>query len=321
VMSDARAQSSKRDIKRVPLKKKISRRLKNAQPKVHENVKTAMFVRGSNASQNISQLLTELSMLKKPDSILLKQKKSNVFRPFEDVSGLEFLSSKNDCSLFVLGSHSKKRPNNLVFGRFFDHHILDMIEVGMENFKSMSSFVKASKPTIGSKPCFLFFGEEFSSREDFKSFSSILLDIFRGRVVDELDLSGLEYVIICFSQEQRVFFRVYRLVFKKSGSKIPNVQLEEIGPSIDFTLRRFRSASSEVWKEAIKLPREQMKREDKNISTDMLGKYGVIHIERQDLGELAVKKMRAFRKRKPERENNYLSLEQQQPKQSKKQRK
>ena len=29
----------------------------------------------------------------------------------------EFLSSKNDCSLFVLGTHNKKRPHNLVLGR------------------------------------------------------------------------------------------------------------------------------------------------------------------------------------------------------------
>jgi hypothetical protein len=44
---------------------------------------------------------------------------------------MEFLSQKNDASLFAFGTHSKKRPHNLVFGRLFDHHILDMVETGV----------------------------------------------------------------------------------------------------------------------------------------------------------------------------------------------
>ena len=44
---------------------------------------------------------------------------------------MEFLSQKNDASLFAFGTHSKKRPHNLVFGRMFDNHILDMVETGV----------------------------------------------------------------------------------------------------------------------------------------------------------------------------------------------
>lgn len=49
----------------------------------------------------------------------------------------EKLCSKADASLFAFGSHSKKRPSNLLLGRLFDGHLLDMFELGVERFVSM----------------------------------------------------------------------------------------------------------------------------------------------------------------------------------------
>lgn len=66
--------------------------------------------------------------------------KKNNIRPFDEVNSLEFLSQKNDCSLFMVGSHSKKRPQNLVMGRFFNYQLLDMIEFGVLDYKSIDSF-------------------------------------------------------------------------------------------------------------------------------------------------------------------------------------
>jgi len=62
--------------------------------------------------------LTVQYALKKPDAIKYNRKSSNKtsLSPFEDQSMIEFFSSKSDCSLFVFGTHSKKRPDNLVFG-------------------------------------------------------------------------------------------------------------------------------------------------------------------------------------------------------------
>jgi Brix domain len=53
---------------------------------------------------------------------------------------LEFFAEKQDASLFVVGSHSKKRPNNLTFARMFDHKLLDMVEVAVSNYHSCKEF-------------------------------------------------------------------------------------------------------------------------------------------------------------------------------------
>ena len=82
--------------------------------------------------------------MKKPFYKLLSKK--NEIRPFEAVNSLEFLSQKNDCSLFMVGSHSKKRPNNLVIGRLFNYQILDMIELGVLDYKSMDTFKTMKVP-------------------------------------------------------------------------------------------------------------------------------------------------------------------------------
>ena len=76
--------------------------------------------------------------LKRPNAISFSKK--NVIRPFEDPSSLSFWAQKNDASLFVLGQSTKKRPDGLVFARMFDGDLLDMCEVGVDEFVSMDRF-------------------------------------------------------------------------------------------------------------------------------------------------------------------------------------
>ena len=86
-------------------------------------------------------------LLKKPDAVNFTKK--NQIHPFEDDSSLEFFSQKNDASLLVVGTHSKKRPHNLVFARMFDHQIMDMMELGIEKATAMSQ-TKVRRLTIES---------------------------------------------------------------------------------------------------------------------------------------------------------------------------
>lgn len=82
------------------------------------------------------------------------------------------------------GSHSKKRPDNLVIGRFYDHHVYDLVEVGVENFRSLQSFSYDKKivPKLGSKPLIAFIGEGFENVDELKHLKEVLLDLLRGEV-------------------------------------------------------------------------------------------------------------------------------------------
>ncbi|KAL9969219.1 hypothetical protein ACROYT_G021412 [Oculina patagonica] len=112
------------------------RAIEERAPKDVENTKTALFLRGGRTSETVTQAMKDLCSLKKPNAVMFQKK--NIMRPFEDHTSLEFFSVRNDASLFLFGSHSKKRPHNLVIGRCFDGHILDMIELGIDKFISLN---------------------------------------------------------------------------------------------------------------------------------------------------------------------------------------
>ena len=57
---------------------------------------------------------------------------------------------------------------------------------------------------------------------------------------------------VSLAVEDKVLFRSYRIILKKSGTRIPRVELEEIGPSIDWVLRRSQLASDDLFKTACK---------------------------------------------------------------------
>ncbi|KAH3735912.1 ribosome production factor 2 homolog [Dreissena polymorpha] len=285
-----------------PKTQRGKRFLESREPKIFENCKQCMFVKGGNTSQTVSQLLKELYTLKKGNAIMYKRK--NIMRPFEDETQMEFFSQKSDSSLFVFGSHSKKRPNNIVVGRMFDHHILDMIELGVDDFKSMFD-IQGPKCSLGTKPCLMFAGEQFDSSPEYSRLKNLLIDFFRGEVITRVRLQGLEHVIQVTAADGKILVRNYRIALKKSGGRVPRVELQEMGPSVDFTMRRTKIASDDLYKRSLKKPKEATIKKKKNISKDPFGsKLGRIHMQKQDLGNLQTRKLKAL-KRKPDAKANH----------------
>ncbi|KAJ4786599.1 Ribosome production factor 2-like protein [Rhynchospora pubera] len=274
---------------RVPKTKRAKRELDKRAPKLVENVKKTLILHGTKTSAVLNSVLTELYHLKRDNAVKFSKKNENI-KPFESggETSLEFFSHKTDCSLFAFGSHSKKRPNNLVLGRTYDHHIYDLVEVGVENFKSIESFEYDKKlaPKIGSKPLFAFIGEEFESVDELKHLKEVLLDFFRGEVVESLNLTGVDRVFVCTALSSKTILLMHcALRLKKSGTSIPRMELVEVGPSMDLVVRRHRLPSESLLKEAMKTPDHAKK--IKNVTSDVIkGKTGRIYIPDQKVGDM-----------------------------------
>jgi len=291
-------------LKRVEKTKtqKGKRALEEREAKAIENTKTAIFVRGTNCSDLVMKCMKDLSSLKKPFTINYNEK--NDIRPFEDVTKMEFYCKKNDSSLFMLGNHNKKRPHNLIMGRMYDYQLLDMIELGLENFKSLQEF-KNSKIASGTKPCLTFAGEPFAdtTKTEFQRLKSLLIDFFRGPEVENVRLAGIEHVLQFTAVDNKVLLRSYRIDLHKSGTKYPRVELEEIGPSLDLVLRRTQLASEDLFKTACKQVKNvRGVKKVKNMSEDVFGnKMGQIHIPAQEIKKIQTRKVKALKESKEEK--------------------
>lgn len=271
-------------------------------PKIIETPKNLLALKGHSSSAICNALLNDIHMLKKP--LCKKLHRKNELLPFEagGETHLENLARLNDCSLFSLVNHTKKRPHNLVLGRMFAHRILDMFEFGITNYVPAAA-LPALKSAPGSKPLILFNGDDFDLNETTSSMRSLLLDVFRGPDnAAALDLSGVDRVIVFTLQgESKVMFRQYGVVLKKSSeSRLPKVELEEAGPKFDMTVRRTHIASGDMMKEATKRPRDPaFVKKQKNVERNEMGdKKGRVHVGRQDLSGLALAKMKGLDRRR-----------------------
>lgn len=177
-------------------------------------------------------------------------------------------------------------------GRTFDGHILDMFEFGIENVKLLSDF-KNLKVTPGVKPILIFSGDAFETEFEYMKLKNYFIDLLSGPKTDGVRLSGLESVIQVVAAEGKIHFRHFRILLKKSGSRIPRIELEEIGPRFDLSLRRHKLASHDLYKHSMRQPQALRPKKEKNVDVSALGTtFGRIHMERQDYGKLAVKQVR-----------------------------
>lgn len=249
--------------------------------------------------------------LTKPNSVLFHKKNENI-HPFENTESMEFLANKNECGLVVFGSSNKKRPNCVTLTRIFNSQILDICELVLlppADQSAIPPFNELTMPVgLGMRPMLLFSGSpwEDPTSSTHVMLKSFFLDMFKGEETNQIDVEGLQYILMVGAEEPRenlspiVHLRWYKIITKRSGHKLPRVELEEVGPKFDFKIGRHRPATAEAMKEAMKQgkrPNEDMKTK-KNITLDSMGdKIGRVHLGKQDLGGLQTRKMKGLKRR------------------------
>jgi ribosome production factor 2 len=285
---------------RVPKTQKGRRIMRKREPQLVEDPKTALIMRG-NSSNDVMLFLRDLHTIRNPLSTLFSRKHPE--HPFEDVSRLESTCSKQGHNLFVFGSSSKKRPFRIIFGRLFDSRLLDMIEYNVKDYRQLNSFHASKREAVlGSKPLVIFQGAAFETNESLKRTKSLLLDFFGAAKPDKVLLSGIDQVIVCTTfdtpppaagssaseeSDPPVSVRRFRVLQQKSGSRLPRVELEEIGPRFTLTLDRQKGPDKDKWKQAIKVPKAVKPTKVKNVAKDTMGKReGRVHLGRQDFDQI-----------------------------------
>ncbi|EDS40473.1 brix domain-containing protein 1 [Culex quinquefasciatus] len=295
------------------IKKPVTRRGRRAldarEPKTIENPKKTLIMEGRKCSHEIRQALKDMNLFKKPLVSLMRR--NNDVTMFEDATPLEQLAKSNDCHLFMFGSSSKKRPNNLIFGRIYDEQILDMVEFGIKQYKSLQDF-KSEKISAFVKPVIVFNGYKWKLTEELRRIRSLLLDMFHIDDVSTIRLQGLEHVLsFTITEDLTILMRSYRIMLKKSGQRTPRIELSEMGPSMDLTIRRTKLASDDLYKTAMKQPAILKVAKRKNISRDELGNvHGRVHVGKQDINVLQTRKMKGLKKTAEERKADRVKWKQ-----------
>lgn len=308
-------------------KARVTRYLKSMEPQLARN-KSTLLLRGTQKASNVTMnILKEIRALQAPAAKLLTQKhKNDMPSVWDDPSSVEFLTTKNDCALFVVATHNKKRPHNLIFGRTYDRRVLDMVELGVTMFRSMTHDYGGSVPKkrIGSKPLLIFQGDVWTNESEYRNLQNLFVDFYRGDVVDKIAPNGIDHVIVFTataatatttlgttsasspSSRIRIHQRTYHVQLKKGNdaNNTPIPSLIPCGPDMDWMLRRTNWADPELAKAArpsSKTNKNQNKKKNqssqKNQSTNVLGEtMGRLHIVKQNVDQMGGRKIKALRK-------------------------
>lgn len=303
------------------IKARVQRYLKSTEPQLRQPTKNVLLLKGIKCSEGMTKLLQELRSVAAPHVKLLTKRNQFVAWDMDGQTSLQFLTTKNDCSLFAMAHHNKKRPNHLSIGRTFDHQILDVAELGIRRFKSMQDYGGGvPKKRIGSKPMLLFVGDIWDQVDSYANLRNLLVDFYRGEIVDKLILSGLDHLMVftaanCPGLEaplihQRTYF--CKLKRNPSGGDSPVPYLMPCGPDLDFQLKRTQWAEPDLYKAARKQPAALKAKKVKNVSTNVFGEtVGRLHISKQDVEKMQGKKSKALRKaEKLERQEEQAAIEQ-----------
>lgn len=224
--------------------------------------------------------------------------------PFDDIGPVERMAVNQQSTLFVCGTHQKKRPDNVIFGRLFSDHILDLFEFGLFEYEPVQSFKPVDVNTM-IKPVLVFQGEQFDFVSKHRRFKNYLIDFFKMVDYEEANIAELKRVMVFTAQgETKITFKQFEVnpgsEINQTDVKNETLKMNEIGPRFTLHWRRDKIGSDDLFKEACKQPKirnMEMHKAKKNMFTDEFGQQmGKVFLQHQDLSTMATRK---WKKQKP----------------------
>lgn len=307
---------------------KGSKFLDEHSPKVQENRKQSLFIKGRKVSQELNLFFEDLAKFRYKE--IVRYTKANDINPFEDYSDIEKFCKKNYCSLFTFFSSNYRRPMNVVFGRLFDYNMLEMYEFGVANYLRASDSLPKAEIEPGAVPALLFQGDSWEA-EEFAPIRSLFIDFFvndlRGTIAEEQIQHALAFTIVennitaneeqaetteetpeLTTQEKKkakkkayadfattspylIKVRHYQVQQGKNGS---NAVLKQVAPSFDLVPRRTMFPDPTLLQKSLEKPKIDGKK--KNITKDEFGETGRVFTGKQKTDKIIPSKFKGLPK-------------------------
>lgn len=270
-------------------------------PKNQENRKQSLFIKGRKVSQDLSAFYEELAKFRHGE--IKRYSRNNDILPFEDYSDIEQFCKKNYCSLFTFFSHNKKRPMDVIFGRLFNYHMMEMYEFGVTNLitsdpKQPNHLPKAEYDS-GAIPALIFQGDQWET--EFAPIRSVFMDFFvgdlKGTITEDQIQHALVFTIVQQGEQSTILVRHYQVHQGKPGS---DSTLTLASPSFDLVPRRSQLPDEQLMKSA--LEKAVVNKKKKNITRNELGEeIGRVFTGKPDVNKIHPTRFKGLPKMKYER--------------------
>merc|ERR1711918_13280 len=165
-----------------------------------------------------------------------------------------------------------------------ESRIQDMVELGVEAFKPSSNFKGNKRQKTINMSCIVFIGREFGLKPEYKTARNLFLDTFRCQDQDFNHINYLNNVISIVAHQNKLYLRQYSISIDCLDNFETRLELDEVGPSIDFTMQRYQEATNPLFAQA----RQELRQSEHIKMSEMIhkkvfGRHGSLYITTQDL--------------------------------------
>ncbi|KAI4291159.1 ribosome production factor 2 [Pancytospora philotis] len=197
---------------------------------------------------------------------------------FKDADATLKLMKKKKAAFFVSSTDEK----TLVLGRAYDSQFLELVKFNVKSMRGSADFPSVA-PELYVKYFVLLQGITNPRLEN------MLVDLFHQRT-RAVCLQGIRYAWVIAQVGG-----VYTLKFVRV---LTDHSIEDVGPFFEMTVASEFYCGDDLWKEALGPQKAKKKvKTEKTATKDVIGK---IHLDRQDLSEIQLKKSRGYKHKRAE---------------------